>query len=47
MFTCGQLFTTFTNIFHIPAGLRPRPVLVQLGENNTLWQASYTAGEVA
>jgi hypothetical protein len=47
MLTRGRLSTTFTSIFQNPAGAVTGSVLVQLGENDALWPASYTAGETA
>lgn len=45
--TRGQLFTTFASVFQDPAGAVTGPVLVQLGEHDALWPASYAAGEAA
>jgi pimeloyl-ACP methyl ester carboxylesterase len=47
MVTRGQIFTTFASIFQDPAGDVTGPVLVQLGEHDALWPASYAAGEAA
>jgi len=45
--TRGQLFTTFASVFQDPAGAVGGPVLVQLGEHDALWPASFASGEAA
>ncbi|MCB0172847.1 MAG: alpha/beta hydrolase [Anaerolineae bacterium] len=45
--TRGQLFTTFAAIFNDSVAQVSGPVLVQLGQNDALWPASYANGEAA